>query len=251
MEFFSFSFFIIFLSLFFFLIFNRTKIKGKVGEFNISRRLNSLNQDDYKILNDIIFQTKNGRTVQIDHIVVSVYGIFVIETKNYKGWIFGNENTENWMQVVFKEKHQFRNPIKQNYSHIYALKDLLEEFPDIRFISIVVFAGNGILKNICANSHVIYDTELLNTIKNESNEKNLSYEEVYKIVTLIKSYNVEGRTREKEHVENVHRTLTETQLKKENLICPKCNGELKLRKGKYGDFYGCSNYPSCKFTMKC
>lgn len=193
---------------------NRAKIKGKLGEISISSRLNLLNQNDYKILNDIILQTKNGRTVQIDHIVVSVYGIFVIETKNYKGWIFGNENAENWTQVIFKEKHQFRNPVKQNYSHLYALKDLLIDFPIAKFIPIVVFTKNGILKNISANSHVIYDTELLSTIKNESYEKTLSFEEVCNIETLIRSYNVENKTREKDHIENVRKTITESQLKK-------------------------------------
>lgn len=178
MEFLPVLLFVALLAFFIFLARNRAKIKGRIGEINVASRLNLLNHDEYKILNNVILQTKNGGIVQIDHIIVSVYGIFVIETKNYKGWIFGNENAENWMQVIYKEKNQFRNPIKQNWSHVYALKNLLADFPNAKFIPIVVFTGSGILKEISANSIVVYDTRLLRAIKNESMEENLSPEEV-------------------------------------------------------------------------
>lgn len=89
-------FFIAVIPLLIFLARNSSKMKGKFGEFKTSSRLKHLTKNEYKVLNNIILKTKNNRTAQIDHIVVSVYGIFVIETKNYKGWIFGNENTENF-----------------------------------------------------------------------------------------------------------------------------------------------------------
>ena len=251
MEFLPLLFFIVLLAFFIFLAKNRAKIKGRIGEISVASRLNSLNHDEYKILNNVILQTKNGGTVQIDHIIVSVYGIFVIETKNYKGWIFGNENAENWMQVIYKEKNQFRNPIKQNWAHVYALKNLLADFPNAKFISIVVFTGSGILKEISASNIVVYDTRLLQTIKNESREENLSQKEIDGIIQLIESCNIENRKTEKQHVENIHKTIYENRLKAKNQICPKCGSELKLRSGKYGNFYGCSNYPHCKFTMKC
>ncbi len=250
MEFLSVLFFVVVLAFFIFLAKNRAKIKGRIGEIGIANRLNLLNHNDYKILNNVILQSKNGGTVQIDHIIVSVYGIFVIETKNYKGWIFGNENAENWMQVIYKEKNQFRNPIKQNWSHVYALKKLLADFSNAKFIPIVVFTGSGILKEISASSIVVYDTRLLRAIKNESREKNLSLEEIDDIIQLIESHNIEDRKTEKQHVENIHKTIFEKRLKVKNQICPKCGNELKLRSGKYGKFYGCSNYPHCKFTMK-
>ena len=250
MEFLPVLFFVALLAFFIFLAKNRAKIKGRIGEIGIASRLNLLNHNDYKILNNVILQTKNGGTVQIDHIIVSVYGIFVIETKNYKGWIFGNENAENWMQVIYKEKNQFRNPIKQNWSHIYALKNLLADFPNAKFIPIVVFTGSGILKEISASSIVVYDTRLLWAIKNESREENLSQKEVDEIIQVIELHNIEDRKNEKQHVENIHKTIFENRLKVKNQICPKCGNELKLRSGKYGKFYGCSNYPHCKFTMK-
>lgn len=244
---------ILFIAVFAVLIFfakNKAEIKGKIGEFNISSRLNHLNQNEYKVLNNIILRTKNNRTVQIDHVVVSVYGIFVIETKNYKGWIFGNENAENWMQVIYKEKHQFRNPVKQNWSHIFVLKEFLSDFQNMRYIPIVVFSGSGILKEISSSVYVIYDTQILKVIERESAEKIISENDVLKIAKTITESNIQDKETEKEHVENIHKTIVERQLKKENLICPKCGNELKLREGKYGKFYGCSNYPYCHFKMK-
>ena len=96
---------------------------GKAGESRIVSILSNFEHDGI-VFNDVIIQGKYG-TVQIDHILVSVYGIFVIETKTYSGWIFGNENSENWTQVLYRERHYFRNPILQNYSHIKALRKLL------------------------------------------------------------------------------------------------------------------------------
>ncbi|WP_308687508.1 topoisomerase DNA-binding C4 zinc finger domain-containing protein, partial [uncultured Treponema sp.] len=105
-------------------------------------------------------------------------------------------------------------------------------------------------KEISASSIVVYDTRLLWAIKNESREENLSQKEVDDIIQRIESHNIEDRKTEKQHVENIHKTIFEKRLKVKNQICPKCGNELKLRSGKYGKFYGCSNYPYCKFTMK-
>ncbi|MBE6286353.1 MAG: NERD domain-containing protein [Bacteroidales bacterium] len=94
---------------------------GKRGERRVARKLDWLSQE-YITLNDLLLPTRYG-TTQIDHVVVSPYGIFVIETKNYKGWIFGHENSEEWRQSLLgkkrfwgwsSEQHKFRSPIRQN-----------------------------------------------------------------------------------------------------------------------------------------
>ena len=87
------------------------QIKGIIGESRVSRKLENLNHEEFKVLNDVLLNTSNGFS-QIDHIVISIYGIFVIETKNYTGWIHGNENSEYWIQTIYKKKTKFRNPIK-------------------------------------------------------------------------------------------------------------------------------------------
>lgn len=224
-----------------------SKIKGAVGETKVNVRLKFLG-DEYIVLKDLLIQNKSGHTSQIDEIIISEYGIFVVETKHYNGWIFGNENYENWTQVIFKEKYSFRNPIKQNYSHIYALKDILSYIPNIKYYPIIVFSGNAILKNIVSTVPVIYDNMLIDTIKSLSSEKCISAEDVVKIKTILETSNIIDKTARKEHVKNIKQAISEKQIKINNNICPKCKGELKLINGKNGKFYGCSNYPNCKFT---
>ena len=224
------------------------KIKGSIGEAKVNTRLNFLGKE-YIVLKDILINSTNGYTSQIDELVLSEYGLFVIETKNYKGWIFGNEKAENWTQVIYKEKHTFRNPIKQNWSHIYALKSLLSDYPNIRYYPIVVFSGNATLKSIESSIPVIYSNRLNSTIRKLSFEKCLSIDEVNKIQTILESSELKERNARKEHIKNIKQNVKEKKIKMANLICPRCNGELKLRNGRNGKFYGCSNYPRCKFTM--
>lgn len=232
-----------------FLGLNATKIKGWFGEKNISSRLERLESDKYIVLNDLLVKTENGNTSQIDHLVISIYGIFVIETKNYQGWIFGNEKSDKWTQVIYNRKNQFRNPVKQNWSHVYALKSILKDYSNLRYVPVVVFAGSAVLKNIVSNVPVIYDYEIRNFITEYPVEKCMTFEEVQRISSILQGKNIEDKEIRKAHVQNIHRTVIERQLKMENLICPRCNGELKLRNGKSGKFYGCSNYPKCRFTM--
>ena len=224
------------------------KIKGSIGEAKVNTRLNFLGKE-YIVLKDILINSTNGYTSQIDELVLSEYGLFVIETKNYKGWIFGNEKAEKWTQVIYKEKHTFRNPIKQNWSHIYALKSLLSDYPNIKYHPIVVFSGNATLKSIESSVPVIYSNRLNSTIRRLSFEKCLSIDEVNKIQKILESSELKERNARKEHIKNIKQNVKEQKSKMANLICPRCNGELKLRNGRNGKFYGCSNYPRCKFTM--
>ena len=98
--------------------------KGKIGESSASYKLNRLGEG-YVVLNNIVISSYGQKTTQIDHIVVSIYGIFVIETKNYKGWIYGSEYKEYWLQTFPKRKYEFYNPIKQNELHVRALRKIV------------------------------------------------------------------------------------------------------------------------------
>lgn len=95
-----------------------------MGEFNVATILSTLSRNDYHIFNNIIVPSKYG-TTQIDHVVVSIYGIFVIETKNYKGLIYGGDNAETWTKNMWGNKYSFRNPLKQNYGHVSRCRRLL------------------------------------------------------------------------------------------------------------------------------
>ena len=85
-------------------------------------------------------------TTQVDHILVSRYGVFVIETKDYKGWIFANPKQASWTQVLFNAKFRFQNPIFQNYRHVRAVQDLLDFLPPEAVRSVVVFTGDAEFK---------------------------------------------------------------------------------------------------------
>lgn len=222
------------------------KIKGWIGEKAVSGILSSLSQEKYRVLNNVMLQTDRG-TTQVDHIVVSVYGIFVIETKNYKGWITGTENSEQWTKNVYGKKYSFRNPIKQNFAHVKALEKLLE-LPADMFIPMVIFSVNSELK-VKTKHLVIYTVKLKKTILSFQDKKFESVQ-LNQIVDTISNANVDSKENRKAHVENLHRNISAMEHSVITGICPKCGGTLVQRKGKYGDFVGCSNYPKCRYTMK-
>ena len=127
--------------------------KGKYSEKLVNNKIQEL-PEEYVVFNDLLFES-NGYSTQIDHIVVSPYGVFVIETKGYKGWILGRENGEYWTQTIYKSKHQFYNPIKQNAGHVRFLHHLLKCSTDILFIPIVVFNNSAELKVHADNNIVV------------------------------------------------------------------------------------------------
>lgn len=164
-------------------ILSSPKIKGFIGEKSVSYQLNKLDKEKYFVINDIVIPTTNGKTTQIDHIVISEYGIFVIETKNYRGWITGNEHDEYWRQTIYKRKEKLYNPIRQNFGHIKALEAALSDFGNLTFISIISFSIRADLKMKISSSvaEVIYTVKLLKTI-GKYNESVIRKEDVKRIV---------------------------------------------------------------------
>jgi hypothetical protein len=132
------------------------KLKGIIGEKAVAYRLKKLDPQYYKVLHDITIPSQYGRTTQIDHIIFSEFGIFVIEAKNYHGWIIGKEHAEYWTQVIYKRKEKLYNPLRQNYGHVEALKNLLGDLPKMHYIPIVTFSGRAELK-VEVQSLVIYN----------------------------------------------------------------------------------------------
>lgn len=100
---------------------------------------------DYHLLNHITLRHRGG-TTQIDHILVSRFGVFVIETKSYTGWIFANAEHPTWTQVTFNDKFKFQNPIHQNYLHVKAVQELLDFVPMSAIQAMVVFTGDAEFK---------------------------------------------------------------------------------------------------------
>lgn len=219
-----------------------SKFRGFMGEFWVKQELKKLPQKDYIVLNDIMLEDNNG-THQIDHLVISKYGIFVIEMKNYYGMILGEEYKSNWIQYLGKNKSFFKNPIHQNYGHIKVLEKILNLEND-KFISIVCFSNQANMK-VKTKSIVVQLDYLIKTIKSFVNTQIDS--DINNIAQKIESLNITDKTKRKEHVNNIKDKIKENHTKEENMICPKCGNNLVLRNGKYGKFIGCSNYPKCKY----
>lgn len=172
--------------------FNQALIKGRWGEKRISSKLFSLS-NEYHLFNNVYIEVE-GRSVQIDHVIISQYGVFVIETKNFTGWIFGTDQAEYWTKNVYGTKFQFRNPLKQNYSHMKSLQTLLD-IPVYKFIPIVVFLNGATLK--CHTSgNVIYSHQLKKTILSCQTPL-FSELEVQMLINKLHSANVMDKEREK------------------------------------------------------
>lgn len=145
-------------------IFNR----GCIAEYYTWRILN--NQSEYKKVLINLYIPNEHHTSEIDSILINKYGIFVIESKGYSGWIFGNETQKNWTQVIYKNKTKFYNPIMQNRNHIKALASILEIKDMNIFRSYIVFSERCELKNITVNKpnvRVIKRNQLQNTLNKD------------------------------------------------------------------------------------
>ena len=221
--------------------------KGTIGEKRVAHILKKLPEDKYKVINNFLIPN-NGHTTQIDHIVISIYGIFVIETKTYKGQIYGGENSEYWTQNIYGNKYQFRNPIHQNYGHIKAIKNILSEYPSIPYISIIAFSREANL-NTSSSTPVIYWNQIRVVIAQFEN-RIMTERQVELITNLLLASNIDSRETRKEHVKSVKSNIRKRNETINSGICPRCGGHLVKRQGKYGSFYGCTNYPKCKYILK-
>lgn len=232
---------------------NPSKI-GKTGENKVSSVLHSLPRE-YLVLNNVVIPDQktvsgNNYTTQIDHLVVSPFGIFVIETKNYSGWIYGEEKSKRWKETFKTTKGQyFYNPVKQNWGHAYALAEHLHLDINI-FKPIVVFSNNCKLQ-VDSTTPVIYMSQLKRHILSYKQEI-IPRKEIEPVFDQICKISLVGGEVENQHIQSIGERFSEKEAVLQKGICPRCGGELKLRNGKYGTFYGCSNYPNVDlpFTSK-
>lgn len=218
-------------------------VKGIFGEKVVAFILRML-PDDYYIFNDVYVEV-GGRTTQIDHVVVSPFGVFVIETKNYRGWIFGNDDQQYWTKNMYGRKYEFYNPVLQNRAHTKALHRYLNISYSF-FIPVVVFLSGATLK--CdTTANVIKMWSLRRFIRKHTHAV-FTDEEVQEIVKKLRVIFVEDKAQEREHIKSVKETAKRSEELIASRICPRCGGKLVVREGRYGEFLGCRNYPKCKFT---
>ena len=125
---------------------SRKGLMENSGEGYIRKLLTEkFHSPEYHLLNNLTLPIVNG-TTQVDHVLVSTSGVFVIETKKYSGWIFANEKSANWTQVIYKNKSSFQNPLRQNYLHQKTIEKMMDFLPREAFHSVVVFVGDAKFK---------------------------------------------------------------------------------------------------------
>ena len=124
-----------------FLLRRQTCIAASKGEALVANEIEAKFRQLHVLINNITLPTPDG-TSQIDHILVCRAGVYVIETKHYQGWIFGEAGQSRWMQVLYRRKSQFQNPLRQNQGHVRALKSCLK-ITGVPITSLVVFTGTA------------------------------------------------------------------------------------------------------------
>ena len=248
---------------------------GAYGEYLTYKYLSKL-KGDKRFLFNCYIPKEDGTTSEIDVILIHNSGIYVFESKNYSGWIFGSETQGKWTQTLpagrYSHKEHFLNPIIQNKSHIKHLKTYLGEDAGYPYHSIIVFSERCTLKDITLNSNeikVIKRNHLRATVQNiiKSSPTTLSAEQVDETYKLLFPFTQKTEEDKIIHIQNIQDAAFERSIKKydqqekiydaeqnSNPECPKCGAIMLLREATRGErkgqkFYGCSNFPNCKETI--
>lgn len=186
--------------------------KGNYGEYLTFRYLEKLDNFKRFVVN-VYIPKEDGTTTEIDLIMLSPTGIYVFESKNYSGWIFGDEKSQYWTQTLEnKKKNKFFNPIWQNKGHINALKTFLRISNDEIFKSYIVFSERCVLKKVELESSsvkVIKRNQLINTIKEDirKSKTELNVEEIINIHARLKEFSNVDEEFKRKHIENLKRPI--------------------------------------------
>ena len=246
--------------------------KGMIGEWllNLSIRL-FLDRREYHLLSNVTLPLEQGST-QIDQVLVSRFGVFVIETKNMKGWIFGDPRHKRWTQQLFRRRHGFQNPLHQNYLHLMTLKSLLG-LADHQLHSVIYFIGDCTFKTPMPDN--VINRGLIRHIKGKTTQVLTPAEVTQVVETIQQGRLVANWQTRRQHVAQLKARhgessrkpfstkavpdekgaapspVTIQQLGDPSPPCPRCGNAMVLRTASRGEnrgnsFWGCSGYPTCK-----
>ena len=179
---------------------------GEAGERSVASVLSMLPSSDYVVLNNLTLLYNNS-THQIDHVVVSNYGIFIIETKNYSGLIKGSDKYKYWLQFIGRKKYKFLNPVIQNEGHLKALNYYFNEYKDF-FVPIVCFTNKSKLK-IDSRHVVIQQSMLLRYIYNYKTE--VLIPDINEVAQNLKNYSLSLIGVKQDHINNVNSIMNKNR----------------------------------------
>lgn len=209
---------------------------GRYGEYLTYKRLKCFENDGAKFLFNVYIPKNNGETTEIDVLMISKKGIFVFESKNYSGWIFGSENQKNWYQTLpagrgRSHKEHFYNPIMQNRSHIKHLKALIGE--QVPMYSIIVFSERCTLKKITIKSNdinVINRNQVSFVVTNilkRTSENIITDVDIANLYKQLYPYTQVSEAEKAQHIVNIQNKLTEKQISVSNEIKTKVKNEVE------------------------
>lgn len=202
----------------------------------------SLDKETYRRFHDLIIPAKNG-TAQIDHILVSPYGLFIVETKNKKGWIFGSGDQSKWTQSIYGKKYSFQNPLRQTFRQKTILSEYLE-LSDSTIHTVVFFVGDCRFKTRLPENVI---SSGLGKYIRQFQDRIFAPHDINRIVGKLEKHVSESSLTTRDHVRSLRERHSSTT------VCPRCGSNLVERKASKGTnagskFLGCENYPRCRFT---
>lgn len=188
--------------------------KGLLGEYKIFQMLQTFENYGARFLFNCYLPREHNETTEIDVILLTYNGIFVIESKNYNGWIYGDENQDLWTQTLpaGKKIHKthFYNPIRQNKTHIKYLKKIIGD--NLPIYSIIVFSNECTLKNIEVfdpETKVTYLGRIINTVQSLSAKtlNPISQVNLIEIYDKLYPYTQVSKNVKMQHIENINNKI--------------------------------------------
>ncbi len=207
------------------------------------------------VLHDVLIDGADGYTSQIDLVLVGNRGVYVVEVKSFPdAKIYGDTKKSKWYYYSYGRKYEIYSPLRQNKKHVEYLKTFLKDFGDVPVFSIVCMicddfkiSGECLTDTIICNSLPAMERAIYKIAENKPEVFNdVKKQEIFEHIKNNQHIGKEARV---EHKQNVIAYKESLEQMKNQKICPYCKGELVLRNGKNGKFYGCKNYPKCRYTM--
>ena len=234
------------------------EIKGNVGE-QLAKYYSKV-MTDALVLHDILIDGADGKYSQIGLLMIGSKGIYVVEVKMYpEARIYGDGKNSKWYYYLGTKRFEIYSPLKQNQKHIQYLKKFLADFGDVPCFSVLtIICEDFKVSNINENSEYISTAicsglpAMSRGIEAIAKDKPIVFSDKQKkeIYQYIMDHQYSGKEKRIEHLESIKELKKSQEEMKNQKICPYCKTPLVLRKGKYGDFYGCCNFPKCRYTLK-
>ena len=213
---------------------------------------------DTLVLHDVLIDGAEGYTSQIDLLMIGNKGIYVVEVKTYgDAKVYGDGTKTKWVYYKNGKRYEIYSPLKQNQNHIKYLKKFLCSLGEVPCFSVLtILCDDFKVSNINRSEDIT--TVVCNSlpamqraIEKIAEGKPVVLDDIQKkaIFDYIMENQHIGKEAHKVHKENVIAYQNIIAKMEDEKICPYCKTPLLLRKGKYGEFYGCSNYPRCKYTL--